>query len=98
MISSLFSEAINRQGEFGFFVELQLLHMGTDIINRVKMNGLQGLTSAEITKLRQLGIIETSDQTSLKWSCGLHEAIRSEERRVGKECVSECRSRWSPYH
>src|SRR3546814_6921851 len=25
-------------------------------------------------------------------------ASRSEERRVGKECVSTCRSRWSPYH
>src|SRR3546814_4554363 len=25
-------------------------------------------------------------------------ADRSEERRVGKECVSTCRSRWSPYH
>src|SRR3546814_14694117 len=25
-------------------------------------------------------------------------AIRSEERRVGKECVSTCRSRWSPSH
>ena len=24
--------------------------------------------------------------------------IRSEERRVGKECASKCRSRWSPYH
>src|SRR3546814_15021511 len=26
------------------------------------------------------------------------EIERSEERRVGKECVSTCRSRWSPYH
>src|SRR3546814_7125941 len=26
------------------------------------------------------------------------QAKRSEERRVGKECVSTCRSRWSPYH
>src|SRR3546814_18369101 len=26
------------------------------------------------------------------------EGVRSEERRVGKECVSTCRSRWSPYH
>src|SRR3546814_15838045 len=26
------------------------------------------------------------------------EWTRSEERRVGKECVSTCRSRWSPYH
>src|SRR3546814_13438989 len=25
-------------------------------------------------------------------------AMRSEERRVGKECVSTCRSRWSQYH
>src|SRR3546814_8516018 len=24
--------------------------------------------------------------------------MRSEERRVGKECVSTCRSRWAPYH
>ena len=25
-------------------------------------------------------------------------SVRSEERRVGKECTSWCRSRWSPYH
>ena len=24
--------------------------------------------------------------------------VRSEERRVGKECIAWCRSRWSPYH
>src|SRR3546814_3813381 len=32
--------------------------------------------------------------------CADHEIVlaRSEERRVGKECVSTCRSRWSPYH
>ena len=28
----------------------------------------------------------------------IHGAFRSEERRVGKECTSWCRSRWSPYH
>src|SRR3546814_10487916 len=27
-----------------------------------------------------------------------HYQARSEERRAGKECVSTCRSRWSPYH
>src|SRR3546814_14595525 len=27
-----------------------------------------------------------------------HMIRRSEERRVGKECVSTCSSRWSPYH
>src|SRR3546814_3170037 len=30
--------------------------------------------------------------------CGTEFGLRSEERRVGKECVSTCRSRWSPYH
>src|SRR3546814_19202911 len=29
---------------------------------------------------------------------GVDDRSRSEERRVGKECVSTCRSRWSPYH
>ena len=29
---------------------------------------------------------------------GLIAFVRSEERRVGKECHSVCRSRWSPYH
>src|SRR3546814_12340906 len=33
---------------------------------------------------------------SARHLCSLTE--RSEERRVGKECVSTCRSRWSPYH
>src|SRR3546814_14701257 len=32
------------------------------------------------------------------FSCAGIKALRSEERRVGKECVSTCRSRWSPYH
>src|SRR3546814_12595957 len=35
------------------------------------------------------------DRVELK---GNWEVLRSEERRVGKECVSTCRSRWSPYH
>src|SRR3546814_19175817 len=29
---------------------------------------------------------------------GIDARLRSEERRVGKECVSTCRSRWSSYH
>src|SRR3546814_17755286 len=31
-------------------------------------------------------------------NCVAVQWVRSEERRVGKECVSTCRSRWSPYH
>src|SRR3546814_1337510 len=36
-------------------------------------------------------IIPQQTSTNVLW-------LRSEERRVGKECVSTCRSRWSPYH
>src|SRR3546814_12570070 len=32
------------------------------------------------------------------WEYKARVVVRSEERRVGKECVSTCRSRWSPYH
>src|SRR3546814_5914977 len=32
------------------------------------------------------------------WMYQQGDGARSEERRVGKECVSTCRSRWSPYH
>src|SRR3546814_12137941 len=35
---------------------------------------------------------------SYTWARKMREMVRSEERRVGKECVSTCRSRWSPYH
>src|SRR3546814_16561026 len=37
------------------------------------------------------------DSAALRPPAGSRRALRSEERRVGKECVSTCRSRWSPY-
>src|SRR3546814_2468061 len=53
-----------------------------------------------------LPIYEPDDRAADRRSvagCGCHVdsaggGQRSEERRVGKECVSTCRSRWSPYH
>src|SRR3546814_12857389 len=46
---------------------------------------------------------ESVGMRKLSSSATMQEAMttlkgRSEERRVGKECVSTCRSRWSPYH
>src|SRR3546814_10591450 len=37
-------------------------------------------------------------QTRCRATLADESGLRSEERRVGKECVSTCRSRWSPYH
>src|SRR3546814_16978403 len=40
-----------------------------------------------------------SNNTDYPWYASVEPlGWRSEERRVGKECVSPCRSRWSPYH
>src|SRR3546814_16190527 len=50
-----------------------------------------GLRSPDIGGTKRTILVRTED--------GLDgPAVRSEERRVGKECVSTCRSRWSPYH
>src|SRR3546814_13763737 len=38
------------------------------------------------------------EELAIKEANTLGIPVRSEERRVGKECVSTCRSRWSPYH
>src|SRR3546814_13711427 len=47
--------------------------------------------------LREAGRADRADVTHAE-DADIHCLFRSEERRVGKECVSTCRSRWSPYH
>src|SRR3546814_55306 len=50
------------------------------------------LLSAVVSQFRSAdAIVEEAEQAARR-------AGRSEERRVGKECVRTCRSRWSPYH
>ena len=46
-------------------------------------------------------IVWQDKQKKQHFDCGISEEEiqrRSEERRVGKECLRLCRSRWSPYH
>src|SRR3546814_2520490 len=45
-----------------------------------------------------VGVWAGMPQTTIALLAGLQSIQRSEERRVGKECVSTCRSRWSQYH
>src|SRR3546814_1079755 len=56
----------------------------------VNSPGSEKLVMSPVT-LMWLGCAERTSATSVL-------TMRSEERRVGKECVSTCRSRWSPYH
>src|SRR3546814_12598641 len=43
-------------------------------------------------------VSSTASARAILGVIGQERVQRSEERRVGKECVSTCRSRWSPYH
>ena len=49
-----------------------------------------GTKISEIRKSKKMKIETLSQKSGVP--------IRSEERRVGKECLRLCRSRWSPYH
>ena len=47
---------------------------------------------AEVKQVRE--VVAALHEQLIKWNL----VVRSEERRVGKECLRLCRSRWSPYH
>src|SRR3546814_18733032 len=64
--------------------------------NKGKMTVAAGMESMEFKLPASIGEEELLD---LVEELNADERVaRSEERRVGKECVSTCRSRWSPYH
>src|SRR3546814_15053284 len=70
------------------------------IVSDVYMPGISGYELCKALKreprLKEIPfILLTSRREPAEIISGLE---RSEERRVGKECVSTCRSRWSPYH
>src|SRR3546814_5620610 len=60
-----------------------LHHPAIDLRHHAKTLGRRN----ERTRLHQRAVVIEQAQNN-----------RSEERRVGKECVRTCRSRWSPYH
>src|SRR3546814_16704039 len=87
--------------------------LGQHLSAEVRLSDLQRLPVDEIDVqvLKQAGIVgqavryakviksgELSRKVVLKGIAATAGARRSEERRVGNECVSTCRSRWSPYH
>src|SRR3546814_17126274 len=56
----------------------------------------EGASNVEIGVRQRVGLDEFAPRLDLV-AHQPFEDFRSEERRVGKECVSTCRSRWSPY-
>src|SRR3546814_17763001 len=72
----------NSDREYGWF----------DFRSMVGKEGWSGATLRFFERVSQPRVEFSRD------SFGRSYPVRSEERRVGKECVSTCRSRWSPYH
>src|SRR3546814_9445649 len=62
----------------------------------------EALDAPQLAMLDALGALLAGSTAALvaaaRDEMGAAGLVRSEERRVGKECVSTCRSRWSPYH
>src|SRR3546814_5132805 len=78
---------------------------GSGLIHETVRAMTGGVTEAEIRAVRhRLGVrpvfkrIDTCAAEFEARTPYMYSTYRSEERRVGKECVSTCRSRWSPYH
>src|SRR3546814_11787929 len=72
----------------------RLLECGSSFGQRAGLIDDQGI---DFTEVFDGGRIAKQDALRCATASGHHDG-RSAERRVGKECVSTCRSRWSPYH
>src|SRR3546814_1101190 len=79
----------------------------SDLMHLVAVGTAQGVSLLRILRLvleeyeaiERAGAAVLGDQMHVRSSAEIDvRAGRSEERRVGKECVSTCRSRWSPYN
>src|SRR3546814_17224589 len=66
----------------------------TSILNELTTSACAAVTNSESAR----AMLDHVFASGLFLNATDRERSRSEERRVGKECVSTCRSRWSPYH
>src|SRR3546814_13619340 len=84
--SDVCSSDLRGVGMSGGFSDTNTLQQGRDLLDIVA-----SLRTGEgMRALSPSGVLSTGADAAT--------AVRSEERRVGKECVSTCRSRWSPSH
>src|SRR3546814_14281548 len=75
--------------------EWRLAEMG-DVVAQLRRNDVAACE--HVQRHRAVTALIGGEQAARALKGQRVSAHRSEERRVGKECVSTCRSRWSPYH
>src|SRR3546814_2805862 len=81
--------------------EMRISDWSSDVCSSDLVASMNGVT---VQRQRSLAFVKEADVVLI--GSGIRtrdiaddsDLLRSEERRVGKECVSTCRSRWSPYH
>src|SRR3546814_18932249 len=70
----------------------------TEIARRLAKLAQAPFLKVEATKFTEVGYVGRDVEQIVSDLVEISLTMRSEERRVGKECVSKCRSRWYPYH
>ena len=88
-----------KHGYYPYYNELPSLYYSrinevVNLIVELEIPQLRGVDISYTTKIKQLLYIIAESAPFIPNVSKL----RSEERRVGKECLRLCRSRWSPYH
>src|SRR3546814_11559044 len=83
--------AAHRTLPFGSMVRVTNMSNGDSVVVRINDRG--PFSRGRVIDVSHAAAREIGLQRS-----GTARVKRSEERRVGKECVITCRSRWSPYH
>src|SRR3546814_10958989 len=83
--------------------EMRISDWSSDVcssdLTEQRLHVLAAWREAPFYSARERAALAWAEAVTLVASNNLPDALyRSEERRVGKECVSTCRSRWSPYH
>src|SRR3546814_13200688 len=91
--STLASSRINRVTNLSVFESCISDKSGTESFSIAEDSAYSSLIDT-----RRKGVFETVSVQTISIEDFCSQNSRSEERRVGKECVSTCRSRWSPYH
>src|SRR3546814_20420745 len=86
-----------RQHQHAARPRLRALARRVEAVDRRQHEG-GGLAGARLGDAEQVATLEQQRNRLLLDRRGYGIFLRSEERRVGEECVSTCKSRWSPYH
>src|SRR3546814_658077 len=85
------------QDDPGFRADLTAMRQDLDYLRALFVIGPDGFITHD-TDYPDTPRVSLADRSYFRQHRDNPGLSRSEERRIGKECVSTCRSRWSPYH